>query len=277
VHLSDLHFGRIDEVLVKPLIAFIKDLKPDVVAISGDLTQRARSREFEQARAFLDALPGPQIVVPGNHDVPLHNVYARFRRALDHYRHYITTDLEPFYADEEIAIIGVNTARSLTWKGGRINQVQISRIEERLCPVSDGKTKIVVTHHPFDLPESYNPGELVGRAKLAMARLAHCGVDLLLAGHFHVSHMGRTALRYKIAGHSAIFVQAGTATSTRGRGEVNSFNVIRIDRPRMEVEHLRWQPGRGEFAVALTEQFRHTAQGWDRPGQSVDPLGFPRR
>ena len=105
VHLSDLHFGRIDHAILRPLIETVQGLKPDLVAVSGDLTQRARSTQFREARAFLDALPGPQIVVPGNHDVPLYNLFARFLRPLSKYQRYITDDLEPFYADAQIAIL----------------------------------------------------------------------------------------------------------------------------------------------------------------------------
>src|SRR5712692_261502 len=117
--------------MLAPLTTLVRQKTPDVVAVSGDLTQRARTREFQEARRFLDALPSPQIVVPGNHDVPLHNLYARFLRRLDKYRRYITDDLDPYYADQEIAILGVNTARSLTIQGGRIGREQVARIRER--------------------------------------------------------------------------------------------------------------------------------------------------
>src|SRR5215207_1145789 len=168
VHLSDLHFGRVDYSVIEPLIATITELKPDVVVVSGDLTQRARSHQFKEAREFLDRLPSPQIIVPGNHDVPLHNVFARFLQPLDKYRRYITDDLQPFYADEEVAILGINTARSLTIKDGRINEEQVAGIRERLCELSDEVIKIIVTHHPFDLPEGHNEAELVDRAEIAM-------------------------------------------------------------------------------------------------------------
>ena len=125
VHLSDLHFGRVDYAVVEPLVQTVAELAPDVLAVSGDLTQRARSEEFKEAREFLDTLPSPQIIVPGNHDVPLYNVFKRFLQPLDKYKRYITGDLEPFHADAEIAIMGINTARSLTIKDGRINEVQI--------------------------------------------------------------------------------------------------------------------------------------------------------
>ncbi|HEV2915809.1 MAG TPA: metallophosphoesterase family protein [Pyrinomonadaceae bacterium] len=264
VHLSDLHFGRVDYSLIEPIVSTIADIKPDVTVVSGDLTQRARSHQFKEARRFLDRLPSPQIIVPGNHDVPLHNVFARFLQPLDKYRRYITDDLEPFYADEEVAILGINTARSLTIKDGRINEGQVSKIRERLCPYADEVTKIIVTHHPFDLPEGHKERELVNRAEMAMEALANCGADVLLAGHLHVSHTGHSSARYKIAGHNALVVSAGTATSTRGRGEVNSFNLLRVKHPFINVERLSWQADQNRFAPSSTEHFRHTPDGWQR-------------
>jgi 3',5'-cyclic AMP phosphodiesterase CpdA len=264
VHLSDLHFGRVDEQIIKPLISAVTEIKPDLVAVSGDLTQRARSQQFRDARTFLDALPRPQIVVPGNHDVPLHNLFTRFLQPLSKYRRYISEDLHPTYVDEEIVMVGVNTARSFTVKGGRINADQVARIRGQLCGANEDLIKIVVTHHPFDLPEGHSERDLVGRSQMAMTGLAECGADLFLAGHLHVSHTGHTAKRYNIAGHSALVVQAGTASSTRGRGEANSFNVIRIHHPDISVERLEWQAETLKFAVASNERFRHTSDGWIR-------------
>jgi len=263
VHLSDLHFGRVNPSLIDPLIRTVREVGPDLVAISGDLTQRARSHQFQQARTFLDALPKPQIIVPGNHDIPLHNVFARFLEPLTKYKRYITDDLQPVYEDEEVVIIGVNTARSLVFKGGRINESQVGRLREKFCSLGNGVVKVVVTHHPFDLPEGYDERALVGRARMAMTGLAECGADLFLAGHLHVSHTGHTK-RYNISGHSALVVQAGTATSTRERGETNSFNLLRIAYPAIAVERFTWNPLQSSFAVATTEQFKHTSEGWIR-------------
>jgi 3',5'-cyclic AMP phosphodiesterase CpdA len=262
VHLSDLHFGRVDRALVAPLIQFVNGLKPDLVAVSGDLTQRARRGQFKEARAFLDALPQPQVVVPGNHDIPLHNVFSRFASPLDKYHRYITNDLRPFYADEEMAVCGINTARSLTVKGGRINTEQVTWLRERLGPLGDEVVKVIVTHHPFDLPAGHDEDDLVGRARMAVEALAACCVDLFLAGHLHISHTGHTADRYRLGGRSALVVQAGTATSTRGRGEANSFNVIRLTPAQITIERLVWDPARENFAISLTERFQRIATGW---------------
>jgi 3',5'-cyclic AMP phosphodiesterase CpdA len=264
VHLSDLHFGRIDLAIIEPLIATIGGLKPDLVAISGDLTQRARSVEFEAARAFLDALPTPQVVVPGNHDVPLHNLFARFVSPFEKYRRWVSDNLEPVFEDDEMVVMGINTARSLTIKDGRVNRRQIAQMRERLCHYGDAMMKIIVTHHPFDLPEGAGAGDRVGRARLALETLAECGADMFFSGHLHLGSTGKTAMRYQAGDRNAIIVQAGTATSTRGRGELNSFNVIRIDNNDVTVERLAWHAQRAEFNVSSIDKFHSTPAGWER-------------
>lgn len=262
IHLSDIHFGRVDYALLDPLIETVHAAKPDVVVVSGDLTQRARSHQFLEARTFLDMLPRPQIVVPGNHDVPLYNVFSRFARPLDKYKKFITEDLEPFHADEEIAVLGVNTARSLTIKSGRINERQIETIQNKFCALDDKTIKILVTHHPFDLPAGVDQKEIVGRAERAMKALTHCGADVLLSGHLHLSHIAHTAERYKVKNRSALVIQAGTATSTRGRGETNSFNLIRAEHPFLEVQKLEWQPAQKFFVPTEAQKFISTPKGW---------------
>jgi 3',5'-cyclic AMP phosphodiesterase CpdA len=263
VHLSDIHFGRIDHATVAPLIETVTGMRPDLIAVSGDLTQRARTSEFRDARAFLDALGKPLMVVPGNHDVPLGNLYARFVHRLDKYKRYITPDLEPVYADEEMAVVGLNTARSATWKNGRVSHSQIARVQHRLCAAGDGVVKVVVTHHPFELPEGFASSSLVGRAHSAMNGLAACGADLFLAGHLHLGFTADTAIRYGIEGHAALVIQAGTATSTRGRGETNSFNAIRIAYPEVEVQRFAWSVSEGRFMAEEPQRFRRLGRSWN--------------
>jgi 3',5'-cyclic AMP phosphodiesterase CpdA len=259
-HLSDLHFGRISAPVLSPLAKSIEEANPDLVVVSGDLTQRARPAQFREARAFLDGLPGAKLVVPGNHDVPLYDVYQRFFHPLGRYRRHFSAQTEPEYVDEEIAVIGVNTARSAVIKGGRINARQVARMRARLCRVAPHVTKIVVTHHPFDLPAPHAERHLVGRAAMAMAELARLRADLLLAGHFHASHAGDTATRYRIPGFAALVVQAGTATSTRSRGEANAFNVLRIEGGAVTVEQRVWTGS--DFSVGTTARFVRGTDGW---------------
>jgi len=263
VHISDLHFGRVNPAILAPLQEFVRHVGPTLVAVSGDLTQRARSVEYLAAREFLAGIPYPQIVVPGNHDVPLRNPFNRFVKGLAGYRQYITDDLQPFFADEEIAVAGVNTARALTWKDGRINWWQVQCLRQQFGPVGQERTKILVTHHPFDLPGGAE-GHVLGRSRLAIKVLAQCGVDMLLAGHFHIADTGYTARRYNIPGYSALIVSAGTSTSTRGRGQPNSLNVIKIARPRVTIDRYTWRPDTSVFDLLSVETFHQTADGWIR-------------
>ena len=132
-HISDVHFGREDPEIVAGLLASVERAKPDVVVVSGDLTQRAKKRQFRAARAFLRELPKvPQIVVPGNHDVSTTNLFERAIRPLARYRRYITEDMNPFYEDDEVAIAGLNTVRIAAVKDGRLNLGQVRIACEQL-------------------------------------------------------------------------------------------------------------------------------------------------
>ena len=260
-HISDLHFGREDKSILPVLAAALTTAKPDVVVVSGDLTQRARSAEFAAARAFLDTLPGPQIVVPGNHDIPLFNVLARWRAPLEKYRRFITKDLEPFFADEEIAVLGINTARSLTFKNGRLNSRQVADSCRRMQALENVSMRILVTHHPFDVPSKGAGADIVGRARMAMAEFARCKIDLILTGHLHVSRTSHSGSEYG-GGSSALFIQAGTATSFRQRGELNAWNLIQIAGDEVGVGYMGWTPGAEKFELLRDDRFRRSASGW---------------
>lgn len=250
--------------MVEPLRAAVRAVAPDLVVVSGDLTQRARPAEFQEAQAFLRSLPGPQIVVPGNHDVPLYNVAARFLTPFAGYRKYISADLEPHYDDAEIVVQGLNTARSFTWKNGRINAAQLALVRRRFAAAVATATRILVTHHPFDMPGSYEHKHLVGRAAHAMPVLAECGADVLLAGHYHQAHAGDTSTRYDIKQFAALVIQAGTAISTRRREEPNSFNLLHVEPQAIAVDRYVWHPETGTFTVINSERFGRTPEGWRR-------------
>ena len=242
-HISDLHFGtedrQIEKALLKELCAW-RDLS--LVLVSGDLTQRARSSQFRAARDFLDRLPVRHLVVPGNHDVPLYDMVRRFAAPLRRFATYINSDLDPFFEDAELAVLGLNTARSLTWKSGRISYAQIDLIRSTLAKVSSDKFKVVFTHHPFIPPpgESHAGIELVGRARAALPVLDQVGVDLLLAGHLHLGYSGDVRTFYPTARRSIIVAQAGTAISRRLRSEPNGYNLLRLSKDQIAIEVRRW-------------------------------------
>ena len=261
VHLSDLHFGRVDPAVLEPLRRAVFAAQPHLVVVSGDLTQRAKRSQFREAREYLATLPQPQLVVPGNHDVPLYTVFRRFLTPLAAYKDEVTAELEPRFIDGEVAVVGVNTARSFVFKGGRINEEQVKQVRDAICSLPDNVTKIVVTHHPFDVPKGHeDENQIVGRARMAMEKLADCGADLLLSGHLHETHVGHAAERYPLSGVKALVVQAGTATSSRTRESPNSFNVLRVDAANIEVESMVYDGA--EFRGAGPQRFHHDGKGW---------------
>jgi 3',5'-cyclic AMP phosphodiesterase CpdA len=262
VHISDLHFGRTDPKILPVLTKTIVDAAPHVVVVSGDLTQRAKDSQFAAARAFMDTLPKPQIIVPGNHDIPFYNVIRRWLYPLSAYRRAFGSDLEPHYSDSEISVVGLNSARSLTFKNGRLNVGQLERSCARFTDTTPDALRIVATHHPFAL-EDAGTSDVIGRAEMAIAAFAKCRVDVILSGHLHTSHTLIGTEQYDDGQHAALLIQAGTATSNRVRdGEANAFNILHADGNRLAVHRLTWNGT--AFETALMENFERGATGWKK-------------
>jgi 3',5'-cyclic AMP phosphodiesterase CpdA len=265
-HISDVHFGRIDWPVLEGLLADLNERKPSVLVLSGDLTQRARGCQYRQAAEFLTRLPTPQIVVPGNHDIPLYDVARRFFLPLQKYRKYITADLRPSYQDEEIAILGINTARPFTfslhgfWKDGEVSAEQLVDIRTRAKDWPKELFKIVVTHHPFIPPPDAARVEIVHGAKQALVTMEQCGIDMLLAGHLHMGYHGDVRTHHEATKRSILSVQAGTATSTRRRGKPNAYNWITIDRDLVIIEVRAWAGS--AFAPVTTTRFNRVGGVW---------------
>ncbi|MEO8211153.1 MAG: metallophosphoesterase family protein, partial [bacterium] len=218
-HISDLHFGTEDKQTAEGLLEDIKLKDPTILVVSGDLTQRARAGQFKAAKEYLDKINLPKIIVPGNHDIPLFDIFRRFLFPLFRYKKYITDDMTPFYKDDEIAVLGINTARSFTWKNGRISVDQMQVIREKFIPVKMPVLEILVIHHQF-IPSPRENVSLVGRASQALEVIDECGVDLVLAGHLHEGFTGDIQT-YHPGRRSIIIAQAGTAISKRRRGDPN--------------------------------------------------------
>jgi 3',5'-cyclic AMP phosphodiesterase CpdA len=209
----------------------VDQLKPDLVVISGDFTQRARTEQFRQACEFLEGLRerGHEVLgVPGNHDVPLYDVLRRFLSPLARYRRFIDETLCPFIDLPGVAVLGINTARSLTFKDGRISEQQVEFIRETFARTDPDAMRVIVTHHPlFALEVGGEVERAIGRQELALDAVEESGVDIVLAGHnHHASSQDASDLVTRVGG--VLVVQAGTATSTRVREQEQSFNTIDI-------------------------------------------------
>jgi 3',5'-cyclic AMP phosphodiesterase CpdA len=262
-HISDLHFGRHSPTVAEDLLASVNEHRPDLVALSGDFTQRARHAEFAEALRFLNRIAPPKLVVPGNHDVPLYNVVTRFLTPLAKYNHYVLPVGLPagLFCDGEIAVLGLNTARSFTRKSGRVSLEQIAQIRRAFADLPRDIFKTLVTHHPLGFPEGEAPLEVAGRAVLALDAIRSAGVHLLLSGHHHRALSGDIGPEMNCGG-SVLILHAGTAISTRIRGaEGNTYNLIRIEGPHLSVGVMEWMAGRG-FQQSRTLSYTFEAERW---------------
>jgi 3',5'-cyclic AMP phosphodiesterase CpdA len=242
-HLSDLHFGREDPALVRAIIDDLRRLRPDLTVVSGDLTQRARRAEFQAAAAFLGALPGPRLVVPGNHDIPLYDLTRRVFDPLGRFARHVSAELDPFYCDGEIAVLGLNTARPSRWKDGRLSRAQIAAIRDRFAGQPAGVFKAIVTHHPF-VPEPGDPSPpRLERAGEALAAGESQGVELFLAGHLHQGYLADLREHHASLKRSILVAQAGTAVSRRRRGEPNAYNLVTLSPREVSFDVRAWDAG----------------------------------
>ncbi|MFN8470918.1 MAG: metallophosphoesterase [Anaerolineae bacterium] len=232
LHVSDIHAGAPFRPDLAELVHFEADeLKPDVVVVSGDLVQHEYVDQYQRARRWLDGFRQPLIVIPGNHDVPFRNPIDRFFCPMEKFRHYIEPDPNPFFYKDDLAVLGLNSTRSFTVKGGKLGEVELDVVRERLKPLPPNVCRVVTAHHHFTPPPGFGSQSVISDAKHAIEVMEECDVELILSGHMHVSYIGNTLDFYPTSRRGIIIVQSGTTTSARGkqreRGK-NSFNVIRI-------------------------------------------------
>jgi 3',5'-cyclic AMP phosphodiesterase CpdA len=225
-HLSDLHFGRTDPLVAAALLADLERRRPDLVIISGDLTQRARSHQFAEARAFLSRVPAPVLVVPGNHDLaPLYRPLDRLFRPRHKFRRHLPDHHSlPVFQDGEVVAIGLDSTRALRWQSGRLKDAHLDHVERILADAPAESCKATFLHHP--LPTGH-PFEA----------LAVRGIDLVLTGHVHRAHV---ELIVGPQDSSLVLVQASTACSTRLRDDANGYCLVRVAMPQMEVMVQGW-------------------------------------
>ena len=268
IHCSDVHFGPPHLPRVADgLLELIEGQRPDLVVISGDLTQRATPQQFRQARRFVDRIPAPTLVVPGNHDVPMYRslFLERIFNPFGAYRAHFSRELEPVYRDRQMLVIGINTAFNWTIKGGRITPHRLREVGELLAASPPAQFRVVVPHHDLIPPPNFIRGRVAANARRAMELFSAAGVDLVLSGHQHQTYLATSEEFYPQGRPPVIVLHSGTTTSSRGRGgerRLNTCNRVELDDRSLIVSHFGWQPGLGRFA----EVSRH----W-HPRRQVSP------
>jgi 3',5'-cyclic AMP phosphodiesterase CpdA len=267
LHVSDLHFGppAVPEA-VEAIEAHIQAARYDVVVVSGDLTQRARSGEFQRARVFLREAGrvSQVIVVPGNHDVAWWRspLYVRGSDCIyGPYRRFIGPELEPVLRMPGATLVGINTAqgvslRTLTWNLrdisiiGDLRREQLEHARAAFAASPLGDLRAVVMHH--------NPvkGEISRRCGLkhsawVLEQLVSMGVELLFCGHDH-----QEAVHYLERTGSGIVVSTAGTVSDRSRGgRPPSVNALRVEREGIEARTLCWSSSEGTLVESASYRF----------------------
>lgn len=226
LHLSDLHFGRLQENLVDKLLEFIHSPdhdQVDLVVISGDLTQRARSKQFIAAAEFLKKVGLPVLAVPGNHDVPLYNLLKRFFKPFKNYEAHISPIAAHFYEDRDIFVHGIKTNNIFSIAEGRVSTTEVELLEKRFhAAEANNKFKILVCHHPIFEKLAVSST----KTKNLLERILKLKPHLILFGHNHQSNSVWLNERDL---EPPVLIGAGTSTSSRLRAEANSINLITWD------------------------------------------------
>ena len=233
LHISDTHFGTEDARVVLALQAFTHELKPDALVFSGDVTQRATPAQFKAAREFCDSLKvAKMLALPGNHDIPLYNLFARVVSPWHGWRKEFGHELEPVLELPDAIVIGVNTTRPERHKDGEVSPQQIQRVAGILAGIPRGKLRVVVTHQPACVMRAEDEKDRLHGGDEAVRAWSQAGADLVLGGHIHLPYVNDVCARVKDTQRPMYCVQAGTALSTRLRYSTpNSVNVIRWEPP----------------------------------------------
>ena len=233
LHISDPHFGTEQPAVADALKALAAQLNADILVLSGDITQRARTEQFAAARAFCDSLRIPKMLsLPGNHDIPLYNVLARLVAPFRGYQKHFGEELEPTIELPDAVVIGVNTTRPERHTDGEVSNKQIERVVQALQRFGPDKLRVVVTHQPACVTRAEDEKDRLHGGAEAVKAWAHAGADLVLGGHIHLPYVSDVCSRVKDTKRPMYCVQAGTALSTRVRHNTpNSVNVIRWRSP----------------------------------------------
>ncbi len=224
MQLSDPHFGKEQPHVMAALTALVKQQQPNRLVLSGDITQRARPAEFHAARRFMDSLQIPFVVIPGNHDIPLLDLWSRLCQPYARHIAAFGAELEPIYCSPDLMLICLNTTRPWRHRKGEISTRQIGHVADLLSSASAGQLRIVVVHQPIAVTRPMDAMHLLRGRTHALHAWAKAGADLVMGGHIHLPYV----LTIQGLARPMWAVQAGTAISSRlRRGVPNSVNILR--------------------------------------------------
>lgn len=265
MHISDLHAGPpFNRYIAEQVARQAHELRPDLLVISGDLVQRARTGQWQTILAYLATLPQPQLIIPGNHDVPLFNPFVRLFFPLSRYRRFISQDLNPVFTRPGLAVVGGCTAHGMTVDGGRMSKRQITAMERAFAHFSADTCKVAVLHHHLVDPPGSKQGRRIPQANDIIHMFDRCGVELLLCGHIHVSYIGNTLDVRPDLRQGTIICQCGTTTSRRGKGREhgkNSFNIVEIDTHAIRISQHLYLEDVSRFAAVAEHIFPRRVAG----------------
>lgn len=260
LHLSDPHFGAADPAVAAAFLKRAAELAPDLTLLSGDLTMRARRGELAAAREFVDALPAPRMVIPGNHDIPgLNQPLDRFIRPFRRFRETFGEELEPEFQSDCLHVVSLNSTRAFgfhaDWSEGKLRESQLHHADS--CFASGPSAlRVLMLHHPLLAPPGHGRA-VVDPLRDLVGAIGRSRMDLVLCGHFHRSHLATLGPDGSWQG---IVSQAATVCSTRLQGEPQGFHEILVSGERMEI--IRHRHIAGRFVPDANFHFQRGASGW---------------
>ena len=253
LHISDTHFGTEVPAVVEALVQLAAVQQPALVVLSGDITQRARPAQFSAARAFVERLGAPVLAIPGNHDIPLFDLWARLSAPHARYAAAFGAELEPVHRSAKLLVVGVNTTRAWRHKHGEVSGQQIQRVAQALEGASAEQLRVVVVHQPVAVVRAQDAVHRLRGHGEALRRWASAGADLVLGGHIHLPYIAPL----QGLARPLWAVQAGTAVSSRVRpGVPQSVNLLRWDAGICRIERWDRSAAEGRFACATTTEVR---------------------
>ncbi len=266
-HLSDPHFGTEVLPVQRALEAILRELHPEIVVVSGDITQRARSSQFESARKFVEALPGKRLVIPGNHDIPLFNLAKRLFVPYGNYERYFPVRA-PKLREGNLALIGIDASSPFRHTRGvlSLNKTEKILAESREGLQEDSLLGLVI-HQPLLVSRKEDLKNLLVRSERLIDLFSKYRVDFVLSGHIHLPYCTSTAEAHEGLEWNFLFVGAGTVVSSRIRPPApNSFYLVDASsETKKVVKATRYDyiPEEGSFKPSGSKQLsRSPVKGW---------------